>query len=177
MHIEIEAANIIWVQIARIFCSCPELQKLHSFFLSCNESALLHRDPLLRDSWCCKCAKCCFVFMLASAWLPPAYVVNRIFGTNLFADQSLLSTFQALCGLTCSAVPKAHKPFECVGTSSESCLCIEMAVNRYSGIEPLPCCLQLLASQIGIQSKGAILDDAVYFDYYQQLLVKWNCKS
>lgn len=41
-------------------------------FISCNES-----DN--KGNWCARCDKCCFVFALLAAWLPPEEVARRIF--------------------------------------------------------------------------------------------------
>ena len=41
-------------------------------FISCNEG-----DG--RGDWCARCDKCCFVFALLAAWLPPEEVARRIF--------------------------------------------------------------------------------------------------
>jgi len=41
-------------------------------FISCNES-----DE--EGNWCARCDKCCFVFALLAAWLPPEEVARRVF--------------------------------------------------------------------------------------------------
>eukprot|EP00054_Salpingoeca_dolichothecata_P022036 m.142879 g.142879 ORF g.142879 m.142879 type:complete len:404 (+) comp24199_c0_seq1:435-1646(+) len=74
------------VQIAREFCK--HLEYLPCFF-SCNISNT--------SRWCSECSKCCFVFVLLSAWLPPEQVW-RVFGDNLFERPDLFRIFRSLLG-------------------------------------------------------------------------------
>lgn len=59
------------------FCRHPQY---FPAFLSCNEAL---RDVRGGQRWCRRCAKCAFVFLMLSAFLPPA-VVEEVFGANLF---------------------------------------------------------------------------------------------
>ncbi len=80
-------------------------------FASCNANfRRLGEAPGLR--WCGICPKCAFVFLLLSAFVPKDRLLT-IFGSNLYAHESLLVTFRELLGLT------GVKPFECVGTPEE----------------------------------------------------------
>lgn len=119
----------LWeVQIARTFVSrslaAPEIEDNNFLrvFLSCNEA-------IDGDKWCCKCAKCAFVFLLLSAWCDQDELVAA-FGENLFNNQSLFPEFNAL--LTSDT---GMKPMECVGIASEALLSLHLAVERFGMTE------------------------------------------
>jgi hypothetical protein len=83
---------------------------------SCNKAFKLH-DPTVR--WCGDCPKCRFVFLaMAPAMDRPR--LTRIFGHDLFADESQVPGFLELLGID------AHKPFECVGEVEESLVALSM---------------------------------------------------
>jgi UDP-N-acetyl-alpha-D-muramoyl-L-alanyl-L-glutamate epimerase len=63
--------------------------------------------------WCCNCPKCRFVFLALSPFIVKPDLVE-IFGRDLLDDESQHDGFAELCGL------REHKPFECVGETSES---------------------------------------------------------
>jgi hypothetical protein len=83
---------------------------------SCNKAFKLH-DPTVR--WCGDCPKCRFVF-LAMAPAMDRVRLNRIFGHDLFADESQVPGYLELLGID------AHKPFECVGEVEESLVALSM---------------------------------------------------
>ncbi|KAL6047836.1 UDP-N-acetyl-alpha-D-muramoyl-L-alanyl-L-glutamate epimerase [Balamuthia mandrillaris] len=114
--------NLWEVDIMREFAqSC---QKYVPLFLSCNE-------PVDGTRWCARCSKCCFVFILMSAFFEP-YQVWSVFGDNLFEKKDLLPTFKALMGSSSSPSPSSQaKPFECVGTPEEVRTCLRMAKQKY----------------------------------------------
>lgn len=88
-----------------------KLEQYFTTFSSCNTNfRRLGEAPGLR--WCGICPKCAFVFLLLSAFVPKDRLLT-IFGSNLYACESLLPTFRELLGLT------GIKPFECVGTPEE----------------------------------------------------------
>lgn len=88
-----------------------KLKQYFTTFSSCNANfRRLGEAPGLR--WCGICPKCAFVFLLLSAFVPKDRLLT-IFGSNLYAHESLLVTFRELLGLT------GIKPFECVGTPEE----------------------------------------------------------
>lgn len=60
--------------------------------------------------------------------------VNRIFGKNLFADESLIPFLDELTGVA------DEKPFECVGTIDEVNFALHKTLERYIG--PLPALLK-----------------------------------
>ena len=76
-------------------------------------------------NWCMKCEKCCFIYLLLSAWLSPVYI-NTIFTTQLFTFTTLIPMFIKLVG-----GDKQEKSFECVGTFIEASAAVELTVYRY----------------------------------------------
>jgi len=91
-----------------------------SVFQSCNVGSKT-------DVWCCKCAKCLFVFIILSPFIS-AKQLTKIFGENLLDKEELLPIFQELCGLA------KEKPFECVGTIKEVCLALVQTIKRYENL-------------------------------------------
>lgn len=90
------------IGIARLFASIP---LYHSIFRSCNAGSKT-------DSWCGKCPKCLFAFIILCPFLGIGKT-SRIFGKNLLDDSDLQGFLDELCGKA------AVKPFECVGTVDE----------------------------------------------------------
>ena len=110
------------LQIAGLFSG---LKSYHWVFKSCNAGSKT-------DSWCCRCSKCLFTWIILSPFLPPEEL-QEIFGTDLFADGDLVGLLDQLTGTA------ANKPFECVGTLEEVNAALVMAVNkRIRKKEPLP---------------------------------------
>lgn len=99
------------VQIAKIF---SRLEKYHPVFKSCNVGSKGEEWV-----WCGHCAKCLFAFTILSPYLYPERLI-KIFGKDLFADETLLKTFLELLG------KGENKPFDCVGTFEE----VNFAVSR-----------------------------------------------
>lgn len=91
----------------QIACLFSKYEKYHKVFKSCN---LGSKDREWK--WCCNCPKCLFIYIILSPFLYKNRLV-AIFGEDLFQKQSLLPTFLELLGIG------EHKPFECVGTTSE----------------------------------------------------------
>ena len=83
---------------------------------SCNKAFKLH-DPTVR--WCGDCPKCRFVFLAMAPAMERSRLI-RIFGHDLFADESQVPGFLELLGID------AHKPFECVGEVEESLVALAM---------------------------------------------------
>ena len=110
-------------QIARYFASLPTAY--HEIFRSCNAGAK-------QDKWCGHCAKCLFVAVILSPFLPYAEIV-RLLGSDLFNLPDMEPVLQELCG----ALP--NKPFECVGSRKEVniALCLAIARAEQAG-EELP---------------------------------------
>ena len=114
-------------QIARYFAALPTAY--HEIFRSCNAGAK-------QDKWCGHCAKCLFVTVILSPFLPYQEIV-RIIGTDMLNQADNLPVLQELCG----ALP--NKPFECVGSRKEVniALCLAIARAERTG-KPLPLLLE-----------------------------------
>ena len=72
-----------------------------------------HRPGAARESWCCDCPKCRFVFLALAPFSEPAHL-REVFGRDLLDDES---QFEGFALLTATG---GHKPFECVGEEQES---------------------------------------------------------
>jgi hypothetical protein len=97
------------IEIVKLFTG---YEKYFSAFSSCNRN-FTQTNTMKGSRWCGVCPKCAFVFLLLSAFLPKVKVLE-IFCKDLFAEESLLTTYKELLGF------EGFKPFECVGTSEES---------------------------------------------------------
>ena len=97
-------------QIAKLFSQC---EAYHPVFRSCNAGSKT-------DSWCGKCPKCLFTWIILSPFLSREKLV-AIFGKDLMADESLRPILEELNGTA------AVKPFECVGTVEEVNACLKAA--------------------------------------------------
>ncbi len=106
-------------QIVQKFLHYPMYLNL---FRSCNVGT--HENK-----WCGHCAKCLYVFIMLYPFVPMDRL-EKIFGKNLFTDQTLFNTFVGLIN------PDATKPFECVGTREEINYCMKLAVENTVGGEP-----------------------------------------
>ena len=73
--------------------------------------------------WCCRCAKCIYVWMNYVAWLPEA-TVAATFDVNLFAMPENRLMLRKMLGL------ESHKPTDCVGTISEARLAFLMCQRK-----------------------------------------------
>ena len=73
--------------------------------------------------WCCRCAKCLYVWMSYVAWLPPE-TVAACFDVNLFSIPQNRTLLRKMLGL------ESHKPTDCVGTVSEARLAFAMCRAR-----------------------------------------------
>lgn len=91
-------------QIAYLF---SKYEQYHKVFKSCNLGS-----KSKEWKWCCDCPKCLFIYSILSPFLYEEKLVD-IFSEDLFDRQDLLPTFLELLGVA------DHKPFECVGTTSE----------------------------------------------------------
>lgn len=100
-------------QIARYFAS---QKQYHSIFRSCNAGSKT-------DSWCGRCPKCLFVYLILSPFLTPEEMV-RMFGRNILEDETMKVTLEQLVGL------HEEKPFECVGSRDEINTAIVQTIDR-----------------------------------------------
>ncbi|MBA3289216.1 MAG: hypothetical protein H0U21_14575 [Acidimicrobiia bacterium] len=76
--------------------------------------------------WCCRCAKCLYVWMNYVAWLPPE-TVAATFDVNLFDLKENRVILRKMLGL------ESYKPTDCVGTVSEARLAFAMCRARGVG--------------------------------------------
>lgn len=98
------------MQIASFFSKCTAY---HEVFRSCNAGSKT-------DSWCGKCPKCLFTWIILSPFISRERLAE-IFGKDLMVDPELKPIFEELNGTS------AVKPFECVGTVEEVRACVEAA--------------------------------------------------
>ena len=80
------------------------------------------------DSWCGKCPKCLFTWIIMSAFIPQN-VLTDIFGKNLLKDKELIPILQQLNG------EAEVKPFECVGTLEEVNVCLNYIIENEFVVE------------------------------------------
>jgi hypothetical protein len=104
------------LQIACLFSSMPQY---FGVFRSCNAGSKT-------DSWCGKCAKCLFTWIILAPFLGREQLVN-IFGKDLMADPGLKQLMEQLAGLS------GTKPFECVGTTGEVRAALRAAAGKFEG--------------------------------------------
>lgn len=102
------------IQIAKLF---SEYNKYFDVFKSCNAGSKT-------DTWCCKCAKCLFVYIILSPFISRKQLMT-IFGKDLLDDKELLYYFRQLTG------EDKIKPFECIGTVDEVNIAICMTISQY----------------------------------------------
>lgn len=107
-------------QIAKKFVQYP---RYFSVFQSCNLGSKT-------DSWCGKCAKCLYVYILLSAFLDDKALVG-IFGLDMLAVADFRGMFEGLI------YEDVDKPFECVGTKEEIRLALYTAAKKRGEKLPL----------------------------------------
>lgn len=101
------------MQIAWFF---SQYKPYHEVFRSCNAGSKT-------DSWCGKCPKCLFTWLILSPFIPRERL-KEIFGKDLLTDQELRPIFEELNGTS------SVKPFECVGTVEEVRACVDFMTDR-----------------------------------------------
>ena len=113
-------------QIARYFAGLPA--EYHRIFRSCNAGNARGR----KDMWCGHCAKCLFVAVILSPFLPYAKIAELL-SSDILNLPDMAPVLDELCG----ALP--NKPFECVGSRREVnyALCLAIARAEQAG-ETLP---------------------------------------
>lgn len=103
-------------QIAARFVRYPQY---FTVFRSCNAGSK-------NDAWCCKCAKCLYVYILLAAFLKDDELIH-IFGTDMLDDPKNEQLFRELTDKS------FDKPFECVGTRHEINLSLHRAFKLREG--------------------------------------------
>ena len=106
------------LQIAKLFSQC---EAYHPVFRSCNAGSKT-------DSWCGKCPKCLFTWIILSPFLSREKLTS-IFGKDLMADTNLQPILEELNGTA------AVKPFECVGTVEEVRACLNATAKVPEPVE------------------------------------------
>jgi hypothetical protein len=101
------------IQIAKLFAGLP---KYFASFRSCNSG---HRA----DYWCLRCPKCAFILLALAPHLSERELVS-VFGANAFAFPEIRRWIVKLCS-------KGVRPFECVGTRSESLVALWMSRGKH----------------------------------------------
>ena len=101
------------MQIAWFF---SQYKAYHEVFRSCNAGSKT-------DSWCGKCPKCLFTWLILSPFISRERL-KEIFGKDLLTDQELRPIFEELNGTS------EVKPFECVGTVEEVRACVDSMADR-----------------------------------------------
>ncbi|MFH1160022.1 MAG: hypothetical protein V1733_03630 [bacterium] len=120
------------IQIAGLFSRYP---KYFPVFKSCNVGSKT-------DSWCGKCPKCLFTYIMLAPFLKPEEL-SSIFRKNLLQDALLKPVFDQLIGLA------PEKPFDCIGTVAEVNAALAETLSRY-GDTPLPWLLEYYAGLTGL---------------------------
>lgn len=100
-------------QITKKFVTYP---KYLDIFQSCNVGSKT-------DTWCGKCAKCLYVYIMLAAFLDDEKLV-RIFGSDMLSNPDFTELFNGL------VFADFDKPFECVGTRAEIQLALYRAAKR-----------------------------------------------
>jgi UDP-N-acetyl-alpha-D-muramoyl-L-alanyl-L-glutamate epimerase len=138
-----EAINYLWgmsaaaEQLLHAYVQRELVSNLTMFHLlrpiyDLNVFALLRRDLdavpsthscAQQKPWCCRCAKCLYVWMNYLAWLP-AETVNATVDGNLFDLPENRTILRKMLGL------ESYKPTDCVGTVSEARLAFAMCRAR-----------------------------------------------
>ncbi|MCR4781110.1 MAG: hypothetical protein K5876_08450 [Ruminiclostridium sp.] len=103
-------------QIAKRFVTYP---KYLPVFRSCNLGSKT-------DSWCGKCAKCLYVYIMLAAFLDDEELI-KIFGADMLDSEEFNELFNGL------VYADFDKPFECVGTRAEIRLALYNACKRREG--------------------------------------------
>ena len=89
-----------------------EMTEYHAVFSSCNRN--FHQDGShIEGRWCLECPKCRFAALALAPFMTPDQLI-AIQGEDLLDQENQLTGFKELCGLG------ENKPFECVGSISES---------------------------------------------------------
>ncbi|HEY9115277.1 MAG TPA: hypothetical protein VIN10_11315 [Bacteroidales bacterium] len=113
------------LQIAKLFIRFP----WHfESFRSCNVGSKT-------DSWCGKCPKCLFTYIMLSPYISRP-TLERIFGKRLLNEENLKPILDELTGVT------EVKPFECVGTPEEVNVALRMTFERLYAKNEVPILLR-----------------------------------
>ncbi|MDL2227493.1 hypothetical protein LJC30_01205 [Odoribacter sp. OttesenSCG-928-L07] len=149
--------NLQELQIAQRFAL---LKEYHKHFRSCNVGSK-------EDRWCGNCPKCLFVYIMLLPFLCKDELID-IFGNDLLLNDNLQETLFQLTGFS------ETKPFECVGTISETraALAKYLSENEAIGI------LIPYLKQINLESDLKIFDEIINSDNDKNFIPKeLSCKN
>ncbi len=107
--------------IAELFAGSV-FSKYKDVFSSCNK-AFVHTSERL--TWCGKCPKCAFVFLILTPFIEQKELEALWSGKNLLLDPDLEATYEQLLGIA------GDKPLECIGEIKESRMAMHMAFEKY----------------------------------------------
>lgn len=130
------------------YCNKYLLKEMNyfSFLRKCNEATISkifvrHKKYFLAfkscnqgrktNSWCKNCAKCLFVYASLYPYLEKRDML-KIFGNDIFENKKLLTTMRELIG------KGDKKPFECVGTFSESRKIFKLCLKKAERFGKIP---------------------------------------
>ncbi|OGV96149.1 hypothetical protein A2W24_05285 [Microgenomates group bacterium RBG_16_45_19] len=127
------------LQIGALF---SQTDQFDSIFSSCNQTR--------NRGWCGRCPKCAFVYLLLNAFLPQTRI-KAIFGPeDFFTRPVIIHHLRDLVGLG------QHKPFDCVGTSSDTQMALILTLQRlYTQSLPLPAPLTQIAQALNLDFSNA----------------------
>lgn len=107
------------VAISHLF---TQLSQYHQVFSSCNRN--FHLDgSRIEGRWCRNCPKCRFAALALAPFMTAQQLVD-IQGGDVLDDASQIAGYQEICGLG------EDKPFECVGSVSESRAAMKVLATR-----------------------------------------------
>ncbi len=104
------------LQLGKIF---SHYKDLFNVIISCN-------DNQKHSSWCAKCAKCAFTFLIMYPFMPDQEV-ERMFGANLFESKIIRDWIRDMC-------VGDVRPFECIGTKDECRFALYLCLIKEEGV-------------------------------------------
>lgn len=115
------------LRIAELFAKSA-FEKYQAVFSSCNR-AFVHGSNHM--SWCGECAKCAFVFLILSPFVPRHKLEALWGGKNLLLEPSLETTYRQLLGIV------GEKPLDCIGEVKESRAAMRLTQEHYPSLKHL----------------------------------------
>lgn len=109
------------LKIAELFSNLA-FTKYKDVFSSCNRAFTQNQDKLF---WCGECAKCAFIFLALTPFLPSGELEALFSGSNLVKQDKLVPIYKSLLGID------GPKPLECVGEVKESRWAMDLAKEHY----------------------------------------------
>ena len=113
------------VRIAEFF-SKSGFDRYKDVFSSCNRAFVHTSDHMW---WCGECAKCAFVFMALTPFVPRKELETLFGGKNLLQEPELEATYRKLLGI------EGDKPLDCVGDIKESRTAMRLAFQQYPELQ------------------------------------------